>query len=95
MGKNHIVSRLQEVLRDLFDSRHRGTLTAPFYRSQGFADGYMTALGDLGVFSDREMLELVSRERRRASGSRRESVPGSGEAVQRSGDIAESVIELS
>jgi len=76
MAKNHIVSRLQEVLRDLFDSHHRGTLTAPFYRAQGFADGYMTALSDLGVFSDRELLELVSRERQRA-GDKVDGVLGS------------------
>lgn len=67
MGKNHIISRLQEVLRDLFDSRHQGTLAAPFLRSQGFADGYMTALCDLGVLSNRELLAVVSEERRKSA----------------------------
>jgi hypothetical protein len=64
MNKKEAIDRLRPHLAKLFDVRFTGTDGASLARMQGYADGYMQALGDLAVLEDRELLSVVNDERR-------------------------------
>ncbi len=63
MTKMDSVRQLRSHLSRLFDSRHRGTLNVDYAKGQGYIDGYMQAMSDLGVVTDRELLQIVAEER--------------------------------
>src|SRR5512136_2459706 len=67
MSKREAIAKLRTCLAGLFDSRHHGAAAVRYARAQGFADGYMQALSDMGLVEDRELLDLVGEERRLAS----------------------------
>ena len=64
MNKKDAIDQLRLHLAKLFDVRFTGTDGASYARMQGFADGYMQALGDMAVLEDRELLSVVNDERR-------------------------------
>ena len=70
MGYEQLVAEARRLLSDAIAARYRGDLHANKVRQQAYADGYMRALGDAGLLSQRELLELVVDTRRSV-----ESVP--------------------
>lgn len=65
MNKLQLVETLRGLLRDTMDARFTGGAYAKLARSQGYADGFMAALLDAGLFEERELLAIVTEERRR------------------------------
>lgn len=64
--KEQLLASLRGSLRTLFTERHKG---GPAYdRAQGRVDGYMQALLDSGLATQRELLLIVSQERTKAQG---------------------------
>jgi hypothetical protein len=66
--KTELLSDLEGMLQGVFAARAEGGAHARFARAQGYVDGYMRALSDAGIATQEELLQLVSRERERASG---------------------------
>ena len=66
--REEAVTRLRKLLRDNFNARYQGVDGLRASRAQGYVDGYMAALLAANVMSQREMLTLVSEERRVAAG---------------------------
>ncbi|MCU0662852.1 MAG: hypothetical protein MUC50_11075 [Myxococcota bacterium] len=58
----HFVA-LRSMLAGLFDARFSGAVGASHARAQGLVDGYMRALIDLRMTTDRELVQLVHEER--------------------------------
>jgi hypothetical protein len=58
---------LRGLLRDMIEVDGRGARGDKLARVHGYVDGYMRALVDLGVASQKELLEIVIDERRRAA----------------------------
>lgn len=58
---------LRTMLQDLFEVDRRGARGDKLARVHGYADGYMRALVDLGFATQKDLLELVLEERRRAA----------------------------
>lgn len=58
---------LRGLLRDMIEVDGRGARGDELARVHGYVDGYMRALVDLGIASQRELLEVVLDERRRAA----------------------------
>ena len=65
MTKDEHKDALRGMLRDTLQARFEGGRYADLARAHGYADGYMRALLDAGVLDQGELLQLVSRERRR------------------------------
>lgn len=65
MDKLQLVETLRGLLRDNMDARFAGGAYAKLARAQGYADGFMAALIDAGIFEERELLAIVTEERRR------------------------------
>ena len=56
---------LKELLQEVLQARFDGAAYAKLARAHGYADGYMRALLDSGLMSQKELLKLVGEERRR------------------------------
>jgi hypothetical protein len=67
-SKAHLLTELRSLLAESFRTRAEGGLHPRVSRAQGMADGYMRALLDGGLCSQKELLQLVSEERARAFG---------------------------
>ncbi|MCA9575029.1 MAG: hypothetical protein R3B40_17725 [Polyangiales bacterium] len=65
MTRDELKDALRGMLRDTLQARFEGGRYADLARAHGYADGYMRALLDTGVLDQAELLQLVSRERRR------------------------------
>ena len=66
--KTRMLDELRMMLHDAFEARHTGGPHAHLARAHGYADGYMRAMLDSGVASQRELLRLVGEQRRRVRG---------------------------
>ena len=66
-GHEEVEAILRGMLRDLFEVDRRGARGDKLARVHGYADGYMRALVDLGHATQKELLEIVLDERRRAA----------------------------
>jgi hypothetical protein len=67
MSKSEVIANLRSHLGELFDARFGGAEAVRFAKRQGFADGYMQALADLGVIGPGEILAVVGEERSAAA----------------------------
>ncbi len=65
MTTDELKDTLRGMLRDMLQARFEGGRYADLARAHGHADGYMRALLDTGLVDQAELLQLVSRERRR------------------------------
>jgi hypothetical protein len=63
MGYEELLAEVRRLLRESIEARYRGELHASKVRSQAYADGYMRALGDAGLLSRQELLQLVAESR--------------------------------
>jgi hypothetical protein len=68
MGYEELVGEVGRLLREAIDARYRGDLHASKVRAQAYADGYMRALGDAGLLSREELLQLVAEARLQLAG---------------------------
>lgn len=64
MNQDQLLNTLKTLLRDVLDTRFEGAAYAKLARAHGYADGYMRALLDSGLMTQRELLEFVGQERR-------------------------------
>lgn len=65
MDKMQLVETLRGMLRDNLEGRFAGGSYAKLARANGYADGFMAALLDAGIFEQRELLQIVTEERNR------------------------------
>lgn len=65
MTNEELKDALRRMLRDMLQARFEGGRYADLAQAHGYADGYMRALLDTGALDQAELLQLVSRERRR------------------------------
>ena len=63
MKKRDAVEKLRIHLTELFRIRFEGANIAAYAKSQGFVDGYIQALADLNLVSDKEILHYIQEER--------------------------------
>ena len=67
-NKTELLANLRSMLTDAFRLRNEGASYAKLSRSQGGVDGYVRALIDSGVATERELLALVVDQRRVVDG---------------------------
>ncbi len=67
-NKSELLANLRSMLTEAFRLRNEGASYAKLSRSQGNADGYMRALIDMGVATEREILAVVVDQRRVVDG---------------------------
>jgi hypothetical protein len=63
MGYDELSVQVRTYVRQALASRYQGELHVNKVRPQAYADGYMRALADAGLFSQGELLELVAEAR--------------------------------
>jgi hypothetical protein len=59
MGYDELSVQVRTHVRAALEARFRAELHVHKVRPQAYADGYMRALGDAGLFSQEELLELI------------------------------------
>lgn len=67
-SKTEMLENLRGMLRDVLRLRSEGVAYAKLSRAQGYLDGYLRVLLDTGLFSQKEVLALISQERDRHDG---------------------------
>ena len=73
-SKSEMLENLRGMLRDVLRLRTEGVAYAKLARAHGYLDGYMRVLLETGVFSQKELLSLVSEERNQHDGPATRSV---------------------
>ncbi len=63
--RDELMETLKDLLQEVLKARFDGAAYAKLARAHGYADGYMRALLDSGLVSQKELLKLVSEQRRR------------------------------
>ncbi len=75
MNLDELKETLRGLVRKTIEARFNGANYTTLAQARGYADGYMRALLDAGIIDQKQLLELVTLERRRyvdeASGSHR------------------------
>lgn len=67
-SKSEMLVNLRSMLSEAFRLRNEGASYAILARSQGRVDGYMRALIDGGIATEKELLALVTDQRRVVDG---------------------------
>jgi hypothetical protein len=67
-SRNVMIENLRGLLGEAFALHQKGALGARLGRSYGMADGYMRALIDLGVATQKELAGVLAEERARQLG---------------------------
>ena len=62
-SKTEMLENLRGMLRDVLRLRTEGVAYAKLSRAHGYLDGYMRVLLETGLFSQKELLSLISEER--------------------------------
>jgi hypothetical protein len=62
-SKTEMLENLRGMLRDVLRLRTEGVAYAKLSRAHGYLDGYMRVLLEKGLFSQKELLALISEER--------------------------------
>jgi len=73
-SKSEMLENLRGMLRDVLRLRTEGVAYAKLARAHGYLDGYMRVLLETGLFSQKELLALVSEERNQHDGPATRSV---------------------
>jgi hypothetical protein len=63
-SKAEMLAHLRSLLTDVFRLRTQGAAYAKLARAQGCADGYMRAMIDAGLATQRDLLIFVAEQRR-------------------------------
>ena len=64
MNLDELKGTLRGLVRKTIETRFSGANYATLAQARGYADGYMRALLDAGLIDQRQLLALVSEERR-------------------------------
>jgi hypothetical protein len=75
LPKSEMLQNLRTLLGDVFRLRNEGATGLKLARAQGYVDGYMRVLMDAQVVDQRELLGLISDERRVVDGPATAAVP--------------------
>jgi hypothetical protein len=67
-SKAEVLKELETMLRDVLTATDAGRAYPRMARAHGYVDGFMRGLLDTGFATKSELLEIVARERSRASG---------------------------
>jgi hypothetical protein len=67
-SKATMIDTLRTMLRDVFRLRRDGAAYARLTRAHGYVDGYMRAMMESGIATQKELLEIVAAERKRVDG---------------------------
>ncbi len=67
-SKAEMIAELRRLLNEVFTAQQEGSNYVRLATSRGYADGYMRMLLDTGMCTNKELLEIVSRERERVRG---------------------------
>src|SRR6188472_1031517 len=67
-GNHELLQNLRGMVRDMLRLRSEGGAYAKLARAHGYVDGYMRVLLETGVAEHKELLALVSDERRQFDG---------------------------
>jgi hypothetical protein len=67
-SKASMLETLRTMLRDVFRLRRDGAAYARLSRAHGYVDGYMRAMMESGVATQKELLEVVAAERVKVDG---------------------------
>lgn len=67
-SKTELLQNLRGMVRDMLKLRSEGGAYAKLARAHGYVDGYMRVLLETGAASHKELLALVSDERRKFEG---------------------------
>lgn len=65
MNLDELKETLRGLVRKTIEARFSGANYATLAQARGYADGYMRALLDAGIIDQKQLLELVTLERRR------------------------------
>ncbi|MGB5811590.1 MAG: hypothetical protein WBG86_13720 [Polyangiales bacterium] len=65
MNVDELKGTLRGLVRKTIETRFSGANYASLAQARGYADGYMRALLDAELVDQKQLLELVNRERRR------------------------------
>jgi hypothetical protein len=68
MTKAGSIAELRRALRESLTLQNQGSTFPKLSRAQGYVDGYMRAILDSGVCTQRELLAVVAEERARMNG---------------------------
>lgn len=66
--KQKLMAKLEKMLIEAFELRLTGASSGRLSRAQAYADGYMNALLEQGIATQRELLELVVEVRGKVEG---------------------------
>lgn len=67
--KSEMIANLMRMLSDMLRARSQGVHVGRMARAHGYVDGYMKALLDMGVATQRELLAVVAAEREKVGGA--------------------------
>ena len=67
-NKEQALGRLHELLGDFYGLRCRGASASRLSRAQGYLDGYMRSLLEVGLCSRQELLQAVASQRSNSLG---------------------------
>lgn len=68
MTKTESIAQLRRALRDMLTLMNQGSTFPKLARAQGFVDGFMTALLEEGLVTQKDLLAIVAEERARLNG---------------------------
>jgi hypothetical protein len=68
MGYEELMTEARKLLREAIEARYRGGPHGDKQQRAAYADGYMRALGDAGLASPEELLQLVAETRQELQG---------------------------
>ncbi|HVY27365.1 MAG TPA: hypothetical protein VHB79_12495 [Polyangiaceae bacterium] len=79
-SKTELLENLRGMVRDMLRLRSEGGAYAKLARAHGYVDGYMRVLLETGAADHKELLALVSDERRKFDGPATSAVAAAEEA---------------
>ena len=68
MGYEELMVEARKLLREAIEARYQGGAHGDKQQRSSYADGYLRALGDAGLASPQELLQLVADARQDAQG---------------------------
>jgi hypothetical protein len=80
-NKPALVNVLRSLLTGVFSAQVEGGNHQKLVRAFGYADGYMRAVLEAGIVSQKELLTIVQEERTRMMGSGSAELPSDALAV--------------
>lgn len=81
MTKAGSIAELRRALRDMLTLMNQGSTFPKLSRAQGYVDGYMSAMLEANLVSQKELLAVVAEERAKMNGPASAEVDTQDEAA--------------